>query len=727
MQATLSRPPKRRLILLGGGHAHVQVLTALAMKSFPETEVVLISRDIHTPYSGMLPGYIAGHYTHDDIHIDLSKLARRANAQFIAESASGIDPEAQRITFPERPALHYDWLSINIGSTPNQRTPGAAEYALGVKPIDAFLKRLHSAIETLKSAPTALPIAVVGGGAAGVEVAMALRYRLQQERITTPIILVAGGGLLPGMPDKARLLMRAELERQQIKVRESRVESVHETLLYFADREALPVSLTIWTTGAVAKPWLADTGLQLTEHGFIAVEDTLQSVSHPRVFAAGDVATMVNQPRPKAGVFAVRQGQMLVNNLRRAVAGESLKTYSLQSSFLSLLALGDRRAIGVRRRWATSGKWVWWWKNTIDRRFMKKFQVRPMPIAHQDDPTAMRCTGCGGKVGGGVLRDALSLVPEVGGGQDVTSGIVLADAAISRQGEQRYLQSTDTFVDCIFDDYRLGQLIALHASNDVLSSGVFPDTALATVGIPPGSASLQADRLQQIQQGMQAVLSVWDCSIVGGHTLETDKPQVGLTVTAVVPGDTPLWSKSGAQPGDQICLTHPLGSGLLLAGYQSFRTEGRWLQAWLQTILASRHALMTTLQALSVTTVTDVSGFGLLGHLHEICQASQVGAALDYSSIPFLVGAESLAASGVQSSLLPSNKSYAPTDFAGFPDAELLTAENLLYDPQTAGGFLVILPKTKAERLVEADLANMIGQIEHRRDHHYYINIKHQL
>jgi selenide,water dikinase len=357
----------KRLILLGGGHAHLFVLEAFARQP-PAVEVLLITPDALTPYSGMMPGVIAGHYRHRQACVDLQPLAGRAGCALKLDAAVSLDASNRCIHLASGETIGYDLLSIDTGSTPVvPDVPGAARHGHPVKPISALFERWQAS----GSAPAA---AVVGAGAAGVEIVMALRHRRPDMSCT---LIDRSPRILAGLPDRLATAVMRELTRQQIDVvTGAHLAQIDAERLLLQDGRTVTSEFTVWTTGAAAAGWLRESGLALDGRGFITTLPTLQSASHPEVFAAGDVATMIDVPRPKSGVFAVRAGQPLAANLLHAIAGEPLLPWKPQASALMILACGRRHAIASRGNWVIRGDWVWRWKDHIDRSFMRRFDLQ---------------------------------------------------------------------------------------------------------------------------------------------------------------------------------------------------------------------------------------------------------------------------------------------------------------------------------------------------------------
>lgn len=366
----------KRLLLVGGGHSHVEVLRQFGLQPMTDVELVLVSPDRYTPYSGMLPGWIAGHYSHADCHIDLDRLARFAGARFLTDRVTALDPAGHRALLADGSALEYDVAAIDIGSTPPlDRVPGAREHAVPVKPVDRFIERIE-ALTNPAHAAAPRAVAVIGAGAAGVEVLLSVRHRLQQhgQRSITFAIVSASDAVLPSHAARVQRRMHRILEHRSVALHLSFVVSkVTAGRIHAADGRSVAADFIVAATGADAAAWPRASGLAVDEYGFIAVNEHLQSRSHANVFAAGDIASITDHSYPKSGVYAVRQGPVLATNLRHALRGESLERYLPQPVSLALISTGDRYAIASRGRFCTAGGWVWRWKDWIDRKFMRKY------------------------------------------------------------------------------------------------------------------------------------------------------------------------------------------------------------------------------------------------------------------------------------------------------------------------------------------------------------------
>ncbi len=367
----------RRLLLAGGGHSHIEVLRRWALAPEPGIELVLLSPDRHAAYSGMLPGHIAGHYSHTDCHIDLDALCDAAGATRIATTVAGLDPLARRVIAGDGSTQDYDWLAINVGSTPaTAGIAGSDRHGIAVKPVARFLAHWEELRAAALSAPRALELVVVGNGAAGVEVVLAMQRRIAGEGGRAHFTLVGDSPeLLPAHPAAVRRRFAQKLKDRGIRLRMGLpVIRASAGLLKFADDSSLTFDEVLWITGAGAPAWPRTSGLECDERGFIRIDATLRSLSHPEVFASGDVAGMVDAPRPKSGVYAVRQGPPLHDNLRCALRGEPLREYRPQRRALALISSSDGSAVASYGPLSWQGEWVWRWKERIDRGFMARYR-----------------------------------------------------------------------------------------------------------------------------------------------------------------------------------------------------------------------------------------------------------------------------------------------------------------------------------------------------------------
>jgi pyridine nucleotide-disulfide oxidoreductase family protein len=364
----------KRLLLAGGGQAHVFVLRKLARRSIRDIEVTLVTPHADLLYSAMLPGWIAGHYMRDQIAIPLTPLVQAAHASLLEDRVCALDP-VRGVARTERGQLiEFDLLSLAVGSTiASGGIEGAQQYTLSIRPLHAFVDTWSAWAPQLAEADRP-KIVVIGAGAGGIEVALAIAYAMRAAGNGTQVKLVTGGALLPGHSERARTLARRALMRLQVRVFDSTATRIESDHVQLQEGTPLTYDLTVLASGAAPPHWLRDSGLALDDAGFVAVDRHLRSTSHERVFAAGDIATLVERPHARSGVFAVHSGPALADNLIRQLEGRPLVSYTPQRTALYLLTTGPQHAIASWNGIAAAGEWAWRWKDRIDRGFVRKLR-----------------------------------------------------------------------------------------------------------------------------------------------------------------------------------------------------------------------------------------------------------------------------------------------------------------------------------------------------------------
>ncbi len=370
----------KNLVLIGGGHSHAIALKLFGSKPIPGVRLTLITDVAKTPYSGMLPGHVAGFYSYDETHIDLCRLARFAGAELYLDKAIALDLENNLVICRHRQPVSFDYLSIDIGSTPaTAPIPGADVYAIPAKPVPQFLDAWNQIIDRAIEQPEKqIAIAIVGGGAGGVELALNMQSRLQKILTKTDLLSIhllhRGEKLLPKHNDRvSKQVEKIAIDRGiQLHLKEA-IASVSADKINCQSGLTVEANYIFWVTQASAPTWIKESGLATDDRGFILVGDTLQSVSHSHIFAAGDIATMQDRLIAKAGVFAVRQGKPLFANWERSIAEKPLQLYIPQKRYLSLIGTGDKSAIASWGELTWRSPLLWYWKDWIDRRFMNMF------------------------------------------------------------------------------------------------------------------------------------------------------------------------------------------------------------------------------------------------------------------------------------------------------------------------------------------------------------------
>jgi selenide,water dikinase len=705
----------RDLVLVGAGHAHVQVLRRWMMKPVPSVRLTLVLDCPEAVYSGMVPGFVAGDYEARELEIDAVPLARRARARIVLARAVGVDPEARRVAVEGRAPLSYDFASLDVGSSVRGLDlPGVVEHALVTRPIRSLVGALEARLAQLPGGDAMPNVCVVGGGAAGVELCFALDARLRAQGRAFRLTLVCDTvEVLPGHGQRFVQRARREAESRGVRVVcRTRVERVGKGELFVeGEREPFPADLVLWATGAAPVALGLDSRLPRNAAGFVRVRDTLEVEGCPGLFAAGDCAGISGFDWvPKAGVYAVREGPVLDANLRRALAGRALRRYRPQTDFLALLNLGDRRALGEKRGCVAAGPAVWRLKDWIDRRFMRRFQVldaasapaRDFPSAESMGMESMDCGGCAATLGATGLDAALARLGTPPADEGVLVGLARPDdsAALALSGGAVLLATIDGFRAFCDDPWLVGRVAAVNALGDVFAKGGRPRHALALVTVPDESARAGEETLYQVLAGVRAALDPLGVSLVGGHTTRGPELFVGLAVTGDLPAGGDLLSLDGARPGDVLVLTRPLGSGVLLAADMQGLARGAWVRDLHASLVRSNQCAAEVARSSGATASTDVSGFGLAGHLAELLRASGVSARVRLEALAPFPGALELLARGLRSSYHEQNESRRRAiDFAPTASGPRVA---LLFDPQTAGGLLLALPPERVDAALAA-------------------------
>jgi selenide,water dikinase len=673
-------PATRDLVLIGGGHSHALVLRRWAMRPLPGARITVINPGPTAPYSGMLPGFVAGHYDRKALDIDLVRLARRAGARLILSPATGLDAERRAVLFDDRPSVAFDIASIDVGITSDMPDlPGFARHAIPAKPLGAFAE----AWDRFRAGTGPARIAIIGAGVAGAELAMAMAHAMRTRGRDAQVTLIERAEAFSALPPPSARDLRAALKQQQVTLLEGAgVERIEAGAILISGGRRIEADYITGAAGARPLGWLRDCGLRMQD-GFVEVDAFLRS-SDPSVFAVGDCAHFTPAPLPKAGVYAVRQAPVLFDNLRASLVGQGgLRPYRPQKDYLKLVSLGGKSALGDRFGLTFSGGWVWRWKDRIDRRFMQRFHdlpAMPAPVLPWPRAAGVRaalgskpaCGGCGAKVGAPALQRALDPTGTAGPGDD---------AAVLHTGGARQVISTDHLRALTEDPVIMARIAAVHALGDIWAMGARPQAATASIILPRMTPELAERSLSEIMQAARAVMAQAGAEIVGGHSTLGAELTIGFTVTGLCDG-API-TLSGARPGDSLLLTKPLGTGVVMAAEMQGKAHGGWVAAALDSMTRPQGdaaALLTGAHAM-----TDVTGFGLLGHLGNICAQSGVGAELRLGAIRLLPGALDLARNGIRSTLYPENRAAHP-----FWPEDPLT--DLLFDPQTGGGLLAAVP-----------------------------------
>jgi selenide,water dikinase len=678
----------KQLVLIGGGHSNVQVLRKLCMHQYNGLNVILISESYGAIYSGMTPGYIEKIYSLDEITIDLQRLCFNAGATFIKDKVISLDEENKILHLKENPSISFDILSINSGSISNKQTIQIENDSkiISVKPIGSLVSKLKKIDEVIEKS-SQKKISIVGGGIAAFELSFALHKRYDG-KISIDIISkhpLGEKNLNTNSINKVKKIAKKMgiklISKQAISINNSEIK---------LDDDIIHSDLILLSTGASLPEWLVKSNLEIDEN-FIAVNQQLQSLNFKNIFVSGDAASIQNSKRPKSGVMAVRQGEILKDNLFLFLQNKTLKKFKPQKNWLYLIGTYKNSAVLNYFNFSFEGKWCWALKKIIDLNFMKKFYF-PGQIdmnkkifnlnEYKDDIPKMFCQGCGSKVSKNTLSNFLS---------SQKTNQELSDATEIEFKQNNILQTIDHIkLFKSFNPYDFGIISYLHSQNDILAAGGSVHSLSISIGVPFSKNLVEGFYLEYFMRGIQKEAARDGAILASGHSYQTEEPSTTITMNGSIIKKS---NKSLAAEENLIYLSKPLGTGYLLAAYfQNSKllstSDFKKLLSYLKTgnDLAAKSGFSCGSQLM-----TDISGFGLASHLGDICQSSNLSAEIQLSNhilindkLEILKNFES---SGYKNNYLSSFNLIGIRD-----DHPLL---KIVFDPQTNGPLLIAIDKEK--------------------------------
>ncbi len=670
----------------------------------------MINEGTVIPYSAMVPAHIGGEFTEDEISFDLVRTSAAFNFRLISEPVTAIETGRRQVEFKNRPPVRYDILSLGLGSRP-AAPPGMidGESAFVMRPLSQLIARLHALQQELTNNPRPFHFAVVGGGASGCELSLAIAKHFREIPEFRLTLLQGNEELLPNFPDKTVQYFAAMMAERNIEVRtNARVVGGEPTRLRLENGEEINCEQVLWATQAGASPVIKDSGLAVTENGFLRIRKTLQSVSASDVFGTGDCATFDDFPQlAKSGVYAVREGKVLYENIRRRVHERPLQDFRPQKRVLYLLNTADGDAVMNYGSLAWKSRLARKWKNLIDKRWVQKFTKFPdMDEGGDDDEAGMRCGGCGSKVPAHVLSNVLRSLNIVDddrvliGLKDGDDAAVLRlprqstseQTANASEDELVEVQTVDYFRSFLADPYLFGRIATLNAASDLYAMNAQPHTALAIATLPYARTPIQEAQLAELMTGANESLNELGITLAGGHTTEGADLALGFSMTGTARRNQ-LFKKSGLEPGDVLILTKPLGTGALLAALMQSECKAAWYEVLMAGMLQANQAAAQIFAAAGVVSCTDVTGFGLAGHLLEMLDASDVSAELNGESVPLYSGFNEVTQLEIRSTLYEDNARVSSRVQASSPP-------EWLFDPQTSGGLIAGVAADSADEVI---------------------------
>ena len=694
-------PITNDLVLIGGGHSHLSVLMKLSKKPLNGNRITLITNEIDTPYSGMIPGYIEGIYSWRDSHIDLYRLCLKLNVRFIHAEVERVSAYEKEIYFKDRPKIKFDVLSINTGIQSNNREiKGAAKYCLPVKPISKLTNNFLNKITNFKS------IAFIGGGAGSVELALAIKKRFLNINQDIKITIITGKrGLLSTFPQKTKLTSLKTLEKFKIDIIEyKRVLEVKSKQIILSDKSLLKIDKAILSTNSMTPKWLAKSDILLTKDNYILVNKSFQT-NYKYVFASGDVIDFNNQNLKKAGVFAVRSGKPLAINIKQFILEKKLVEYKFNKNYLALIGTSKRSAIATKYNLTFNSRFFFYLKKYIDQNFIKKFSdfrirkkftldalktdVLNIFVKHKekitDENDIMQCKGCAAKVPLNALKQALP--------KDIVS---TSEDAVSVPGHPELYQTVDMISSIITDPFLLGKIAANHSISDMVSVNSKITSAMMILQLPLSKTEINSRDLEQVLLGANEIFKTIDCPLIGGHTMigKDKDPIIGFSILGQKQKKIKIMkNRRKIKTKDLLILTEKIGSGLIFAGINNYLIDSYFQIDVIKQMIKGNLNFGKISNQLNILSMTDITGFGLANHLLNLIKRdnSKTGLTIYPNKIPLFEGVNECLNKDIKSSLFKSNYDIAQKDIIYKRDKSKL--DNILYDPQTVGGIAFIIPQ----------------------------------
>jgi len=689
----------KQLVLIGGGHANVQILKKLCMSRIKGLHTILISENCEATYSGMTPGYIHRDFNLEEISIDLQRLCFNAGATFIKDKVIKLETNYKKLLLQNFPSINYDLLSINTGSISN--TKGIKIEKLSkfffAKPISSLVNNLYQIDQILDKKSR---ISIIGGGVASYELAFSLLRRYENNLEIT----IFGKNILKekNLNKKTKKNLKKISSNLGIKEYLGEVVSVTETNLVLNNGEKFESDLTLLSSGADIETWLSDSSLNKDKNGFIVVDNNLLSTSDKNIFVTGDACTVEGNFRPKSGVMAVRQGQVLKENIFSKLTGMPLKKFKAQKNWLYLIGTYKNKALLNYFFLSFHGRWCWKLKEMIDRRFINKFKFNSnSSMAFRDfeleKPTdiKMYCQGCGSKVSKNTLVNFLN---------EENSFSDLPDSSVININSSSLLQSIDHIkLFTSLNPFDFGIISYLHSQNDILSGGGLVKNISVSLALPFSEGIIESFFMEYFMKGINSEAIKDSSTIVSGHSYQSIEPGVTITMNGTFEKKI---TKSQAQDGELIYLSKPLGTGYLLAAYfnnsellSSF--DFQKLMIWMKR---GNKRISEISKSFKSKITTDISGFGLASHLSDICKSSGLSAEIKLNA-ELLINKnieilEKYKSTGFENNYLSSANEISISD-----NNKL---QNILYDPQTNGPLLISIQKEDQIKF-EKEFQSVIG------------------
>ncbi len=680
----------KQLVLIGGGHANVQVLKKLCMNRIKGLHTVLISESYEATYSGMTPGYIHKDFSKEEISIDLQRLCFNAGATFIKDKVVKIETNNQKLELQNFYSINYDLLSINTGSISNSKKISLenSSKCFFVKPISVLVKNLGKIDQIIKNKKN--KIVIIGGGVASYELAFSLVKRYEE-----PLKITILGKKILGeknLNQKTKNKLRAIAKNLGIKEYLGEVVSISETNLTLKNGEKIDCNFSLLSTGANIDMWLLESNLNKDESGFIAVDKYLLSTNYKNIFVTGDACSIENNIRAKSGVMAVRQGEILKENIFLKITGKKLIKFRPQKNWLYLIGTYKNYALLNYFFLSFHGRWCWKLKVWIDKNFINKFKFtenqnmtkKNFELENSKD-NKMYCQGCGSKVSKSTLVNYI---------KKIDNNVDLRDSSIINNNSSKILQTIDHIkLFSSLNPFDFGKISYLHSQNDILAAGGVVKSLSVSLGIPFSRNFIEKFYLEYFMEGIKSEANKDECLISSGHSYQSRESGITLTLNGEIKSNS---SKNSAREGDLIYLSKPLGTGYLLAAYfnNSEMLSSNDFEKIIKSLMKGNLFAVNSARSSGCHTMTDISGYGLSSHLIDICHSSDLSSRLIINK-NILINSNLDLLKIFQSTGFENN--YKSTS-KYIEISEKHPLKNILYDPQTNGPMLMAIERKNKEK-----------------------------
>jgi len=721
-------PNFKVLVLVGAGHANVQVLKHLSMNKYNGLEVILVNDGFSAVYSGMTPGLIENYYKIEEAIIDLPKLCNNSRAILVNDSVTKLDENKNMVYLKEHPPIKFDLLSLNVGSQTKTDHLEISDYAktINVKPISNLINQLNI-IDQIISKKEIVNCSVVGGGIAAIEVSFAIKERFK-EKININII---SKKLLreKNIKNKTKKILEKFLKLKNIKIINENALSIDENYVISEKKDKILTDISIISSGVMSLPWIEESNINTDKNGFIRVNQTLQTENYKHIFAAGDICSLNFTDRPKSGVMAVRQGEVLKKNIFKFLLEQDLALFKPQSNWLYLIGTGNGNAIMNWKNISLSGHLIWKMKEFIDKKFMNKFKfLKPMSgkISSQtlkldskiqnQISINMKCEGCGSKLSKNLLVDYLEK-------NQSHNTKILSDSTSLKFPNNSITQSIDHIKYFkSMNPYIFGQIAYLHAQNDILASGNKVNSFSVSLGLPNNEKKSQKFFLEYFMEGILSESKKDGSIFASGHTYTSDEPGITINMNGL---DFKNQSKADAKEGELIYLTKPLGIGYLMSAFMNNAEEisSFVYKKIINNMTQSNKNILEIINDNEVKILTDISGYGLASHLIDVCSSSNLSAYLDLKDDLLIMNNFEILLK-YKSSAYDDNRT-ASENMIHFKNLITTQKKNIfpiLYDPQTSGPLLLSVKEDQKEKFEKSFMTNYgffpikIGLFTERKD-----------